>query len=93
MEKELGRYCVEIIGSQLVLRYEGSGAKQGRFKTVVDIPEFIGDDIWNDYCNDSSDIGYWIIWAVVVPVSEAYCTGDIFTPMDSDGYINLPLVR
>ncbi|WP_313811432.1 hypothetical protein [Glutamicibacter sp.] len=93
MEKELGRYALEIIGSQLVLRYEGTGTRRGRFKTVIDIPEFIGDDIWNDYCDGSSDIAYWIIWAVIVPVNEAYCTSDLFTPMDSDGSINLPLVR
>ncbi|GAB3620424.1 hypothetical protein GCM10027417_16850 [Glutamicibacter endophyticus] len=89
---QIGSLTAEIQGTKLLLRYTGTGAKVGKFKTVVEVPRVIGDDVWNQYVHESRDITYWIDWAVIAPVVEAYATGDVDRPADSDGYILLPVV-
>jgi len=46
---QIGSLEAEIEGTQLVLRYTGTGTKFGKFKTMVEIPQAVGDDDWNRY--------------------------------------------
>ncbi|KUM31022.1 hypothetical protein AQ436_15975 [Arthrobacter sp. EpRS66] len=89
---QIGSLEAEIEGTQLVLRYTSTGTKFGKFKTMVEIPQAVGDVVWNRYVQESRDITYWIDWAVISPVVEAYATGDIDRDADDDGYILLPVV-
>ncbi|MGP9543093.1 hypothetical protein ACT3R3_15880, partial [Glutamicibacter sp. AOP5-B1-3] len=87
----VGPCAAEIDGSELIIRYPGVERDTGKFKSVVTLPDHIGDEIWNEYVDESSDISYWVEWAVFGPVEEAYMTGELDAPADSDGYVLLPI--
>ncbi|MBF6671500.1 MULTISPECIES: hypothetical protein [Glutamicibacter] len=90
---ELGPITAEVDGPVLVVRYTGTGERTGKFKSLVKIPSKIGDDIWNEYVEESTEIDYWTEYAVIVPVVEAYWTNDLDRPADSDGFTLMPVTE
>ncbi|MGQ3383217.1 hypothetical protein [Glutamicibacter sp. TV12E] len=88
---ELGSITAEVDGAVLEVRYSGTGERTGKFKSLVKIPSQIGDEIWNEYVEESTDIDYWTEYAVIVPAVEDYWTNDLDRPTDSDGFTLMPV--
>ncbi|GAA1690951.1 hypothetical protein GCM10009808_04870 [Microbacterium sediminicola] len=82
---------VDQDGHQLRIEFRADRLFPGQYVVDVPVPSAIGDDRWNMFDSDTTDINEWTRWGIAVPLMEAFHTQGEQTEGRSDTPIHFVL--